>query len=280
MKIHALFEDIKKQLQKAGLESPAFESSLLIEKFCGVPYQKARFCEDEAQNIQDVYSAVKKRISGYPLQYLLGEWEFYGRPFFVGEGVLIPRPDTEIVAEAALRAVKQIPCPAVFDLCAGSGCIGLTMALERPDSTVYAVEKSEKAFFYLQKNRERHRAENVTAVKGDIFAPDRLPLPEKADLIVCNPPYITDSAMKELQAEVTHEPSAALSGGADGLRFYRFISPEYKPRLRAGGALVFEIGCDQQAAVEEILKAEGFLQVSATPDYGGNPRAVMGIWPG
>ena len=167
-----------------------------------------------------ILKILRLRKKGLPLQYALGSWEFYSLPFKVGRGVLIPRQDTELVVDLLLEHLSDKTNPLVFDLCAGSGAIGIAAKKNCPNARVVMVEKSIKAYKYLTKNIKLNEI-NALALCMDI---KKLKPKEKADIIVSNPPYITKKAMGELQKEVTFEPEMALYGGEDGLDFYKFIT--------------------------------------------------------
>ncbi|MEG2597694.1 MAG: peptide chain release factor N(5)-glutamine methyltransferase, partial [Oscillospiraceae bacterium] len=218
----------------------------------------------------------EKRCRHYPLQYLLGEWDFYGRSFSVGEGVLIPRGDTEILVETVIRFLRSKKDPHVLDLCSGSGCIGLTIALERADAHVTAVEKSQEAFSYFQKNKDRYQVA-VNGILGDALQTQTVS--GSYDLIVSNPPYLTEKDMNELQPEVQHEPSEALFGERDGLFFYKELTKMYADRLCADGMLAFEIGEGQQFAVASEMKKAGLHSICQIRDYHGIIRCVTGRRP-
>jgi len=188
----------------------------------------------------------------------------------VGEGVLIPRPETEELTAFAVKAAKSIENPVVIDLCAGSGCIGISLARAVPQAKVYLVEKSEAAYAYLLKNA--NGLSNVIPLNKDIFG---LLETEKADIIVSNPPYIKSSEISGLQAEVQKEPAEALDGGEDGLDFYRFIAENYKGYLKKNGALLFEIGETQADDVFDILKNNGYADIEIKKDIYGNARMAL-----
>ncbi len=207
---------------------------------------------------------------GEPLQYVLGKWDFYESEFYVGEGVLIPRPETEELVERCLRALDSSAKPVIYDLCSGSGCIGISLAKKLENATVYCVEKSEKAFQYLEKNAKG--IPNVKTVLADINSCPELP---QADVIVSNPPYIKTEALKSLQSEVQREPSMALDGGADGLTFYRIINDKYAKRLNDNGLLFLEIGNEQGEAVKKLLTS--FKSVEVHKDIYKNDRIVTGV---
>lgn len=212
-----------------------------------------------------------RRRTGEPLQYLLGEWEFYSLPFSVGPGVLIPRPETELLVDLALAFCKGLPHPKILDLCSGSGCIAVAVAKHFPDSSVTAVENSPGAFSYLLKNMKKNQAA-VRAVLADAktYRPR-----EPVDLILANPPYIPRGDLAGLQEEVRREPTEALNGGEDGLDFYRAFA-EMHPSLTRGGRMYLEVGMGQQESVEAILKTGGFRSTGWLPDLAGIPRVVFG----
>jgi len=246
-------------LKDSGIEDYDFEARIIEQDMPGRELETA-----------------KRRAMGEPLQYLLGEWEFYGLPFKVGEGVLIPRPDTETLVDAALDFLKDTASPVIIDLCSGSGCIAVTLKKLIPKACVYAIEISEDAVYYLNENIKINNVD-VTVVQGDITDPKlarRFPV-NSADCIVSNPPYLTDAEMAELQKEVTYEPSSALRGGRDGLDFYRVIPKIWGKVLKKGGLLAFEVGYRQSEAVCDILRADGYKGMRAVKDLGGNDRVVL-----
>lgn len=198
-----------------------------------------------------------RRICGYPLQYLLGKWEFFGLPFYVGEGVLIPRQDTETLVETVLK-IKLPENPKILDLCSGSGCIGVSLALNIKNADVTAVEISDKAAEYIKKNAELNNTD-LNIVKDDVLSEKTAEIFSGIDAIVCNPPYLTADDMKSLQKEVTFEPETALFGGKDGLDFYRNITKLWKDCLKSGGILAYEIGMGQEDAVMKILEENNFI---------------------
>ncbi len=218
---------------------------------------------------------VLKRKERYPLQYILGSWDFYGREFSVGEGVLIPRADTEIIVEKSLEFLKEIDNPKVLDLCSGSGCIAITLKLEKSDAKVTAVEKSEKAFCYLEENCKKLGAD-INCILGDALTHD---VGEDYDLIVSNPPYLTKEDIDNLQAEVKYEPEMALYGEEDGMYFYREITRVYREKVKKGGMLIYEIGDGQHDDVAEILSENCFEKICRIKDYNGIIRCVAGIKP-
>ena len=216
---------------------------------------------------------INERASGVPVQYVIGEWDFYGESFNVGKGVLIPRPETEMLVDFALEYLKDRKSPVIFDLCAGTGCIGLTVARLIPDSTVYLLEKSPEAFEYLVSNKERHSLENVHLLSGDLFSGFEFfdtPVP---DVILSNPPYIESDVVPTLQSEVLLEPSMALDGGSDGLDFYRAIAEKWLPYCQ--GAVAVECGEGQTKAIGDLFR-NYFDDISEKADFNGIGRIVCG----
>ena len=207
---------------------------------------------------------------GEPLQYVLGKWDFFESEFYVGKGVLIPRPETEELVELCLSKADKNKKLVIYDLCSGSGCIGISLAKRLPLATVYCIEKSEKAYSYLVKNA--NGVENVKTVLADIN--DGIELP-KADIIISNPPYIKTGEIKSLQTEVLSEPEEALDGGDDGLDFYRIINDKWADKLSHNGLLFLEIGNEQGNAVKELLTY--FTDVKIIKDLYKNDRIVTGI---
>lgn len=223
-------------------------------------------------NLEDIQAIVAKRREGKPLQYILGKWWFYKSEFLVGEGVLIPRQDTETLVEAALGFIRNIESPEVCDLCSGSGCIAISIAADRKDAKVTAVEKYDGAYEFLLKNTEYNDTHNVTPRKADATGEPT----GKYDLIVCNPPYIKDSDKNDLSVEVLNEPHTALFGGEDGLYFYRVISEKWKPALKENGILAFEVGINEAEDVAKILQINGFKNIGVKKDLIGIERVVFG----
>lgn len=274
MNVKIAFEKTLKRFEEAGVDSPAFEVSVLMEDLLGLPRMpEVSVPEKElsAEEEEKLFSAAEKRASGYPLQYIIGSWEFFGRKFFVGEGVLIPRPETELLCETVLKYFSRSMPPKIIDLCSGTGCIAITLAKELSGADVTALELYEGAFGYLERNNALH--ENaVKTVKGDALEPFGM-----FDCVVSNPPYITGEEMKELQTEVTFEPETALFGGSDGLDFYRAIAKNWHSHITSGGLIAFEIGDTQGEAVLDILEKNGYRNCGVLKDYEGRDRVVTGI---
>ena len=232
-----------------------FESLCLFESILEINKQSL-ISKDiilNEQQIEKINNAIQRRKNHEPLQYIIGNWDFYDMTFIVGDGVLIPRPETEMLVEFALEKLENIENPIVFDLCAGTGCIGLTIAKHRKDAKVYLFEKEDKAFSYLQKNKEKYELENAILVKSDILNDDISDLPQ-CDVLLSNPPYIETDEIEGLQKEVHFEPLSALDGGKDGLIFYRAICERWIEKVNKNGYLAFECGEEQSADICDLFK--------------------------
>lgn len=274
MTIAQALADTRERLDAAGLEDAAFEARELIAFLCSIPRSRLNLAlSDPFDRVAELKQLVGRRLSGEPLQYIIGEWEFMSLPFHVGPGVLIPRPETELLAEFAIRQCGDQPFQ-VVDLCAGSGCIGISIAKSCPKAHVWLVEKSEQAFSYLQENIRLNSVQNVTPLLGDIFDPEILPADVGFDLILSNPPYISSGELPGLQREVHWEPSMALDGGADGLDFYRRIASVYPERAVPGGWIGLEFGDRQEQAVQALF-APYFSYTKIVPDLAGIPRMLF-----
>lgn len=263
------------RLTEAGCEDAAFDARCLLEDLGGLPRGHAA---DEtpltdAQLIA-LDTALTQRADGRPLQYILGQWDFLTLTLKVGEGVLIPRPDTELLCEAAAERLAGKPAPRVLDLCAGSGCVGLGLASLYPTATVTAVELSEQALPYLRENVARYPAYAVTLRQGDVLA-DYAAFDGTYDAILSNPPYIPTADLAGLQREVQHEPRMALDGAADGLLFYRTIAEHWCEKLAPNGFVAVEVGVGQAADVAALFAAKGLENTEILTDLGGIQRVVI-----
>lgn len=263
-------------LEDGGIENAASEAMWLLEAALekGREYILLNSSDTVLSEKEQRYlDFVGERLGGRPIQYILGKWDFYGNEFFVGEGVLIPRPETELLVDFAREQMKNGERKTVFDLCAGSGCIGLSVARLFPDSRVCLIEKSSEAFEYLKKNKEKLNCGNAEIINGDIFdGPEALGLP-KPDLILSNPPYIESKLLPELQAEVRREPALALDGGEDGLDFYRAIAARWLSGCL--GSVAVECAEGQAAEIQKLF-SEHFALTETVCDFGGIQRVVTG----
>ena len=273
-----LYLKLRGILSEAEIEAPELEARLLIEGVTGMnrASQIANSNSEISGEIQEkLISMAQKRAEHLPLQYILGKWSFMGFEFKVGEGVLIPRDDTEVLVGLCLDYLKASEGKTTLDLCAGSGAI--SVALDKlANADVTAVELSDKAYNFLLENI---KDTNIKPHKGDIFECYRDFEAKSFDLIASNPPYIKTDEIETLQTEVGYEPKTALDGGADGLDFYRAIARRWTPLLKSGGAMAFELGEGQAEYVGGLMADRGYINIKTAKDLGGTDRAIIGILP-
>lgn len=234
--------------------------------------------EQVQEKIRTYRSMITKRASRIPLQQILGSQEFMGLDFFVNEHVLIPRQDTETLVELVLQE-QQSTEKKLLDLCTGSGCIAISLAVKGGYESVTATDLSEEALKVAERNAKAHQKEIIFR-QGDLFT--ALPQSEAGtfDIITSNPPYIPTAVIATLEPEVReHEPMMALDGTEDGLKFYRQIAKKAGTWLKPGGVIYLEIGYDQGEAVSGLLREAGFDKVRVVKDLPGKDRVVCGIWP-
>jgi release factor glutamine methyltransferase len=219
---------------------------------------------------------VERRAAGEPTQYLTGEREFYKRRFQVDDRVLIPRPETELLVDAALAVLPTDASARVLDVCTGSGCVAISLAAERPQARIWAIDLSEGACEVARLNARKHGVESRCEVlAGDLFDP--LPPGERFHVIVSNPPYVTEGELPTLSPEVRCEPRLALEGGPDGLRLIRRLVSEAKEWLRPGGLLALEVGETQGEAVRGLLSQAGYREVRIEQDWEKRDRLALAL---
>lgn len=276
-----LFLDTRTRLRKAGVDNAQLEAREIV---CyAADKSREQLYRDmslyvSAELERRVDELVQRRLAGEPVAYIIGEWEFYGLPMDVSHDVLIPRMDTEVLAERGiLKARESGEGARVLDLCAGSGCVGLAVAANAPQCRVVLGELSEGALRVCKQNVRRNELNaRVTCLSVNAMEPPSSTLWD-FDVIVCNPPYIPTGDIENLDISVRdYEPHMALDGGEDGLDFYRFIAAKWKSALRLGGTLIFEVGIGQAPQVEEILARNGFDDIKTTADTQGIWRVVEG----
>ncbi len=262
-----------------NIDNAEFEVSQLLA-FC---LQLERLREQDLQNevsadcAAELKNCLQQRKNGDPLQYIIGEWDFYGRTFVVDRGVLIPRPETEELTDRALSFINSNSCRVVYDICAGTGCIGLTVALECPWIHVYLFELYDAPLQCIEKNISRYDLKNVTLVKADVLHADNILNLPPADVIISNPPYIPSAELIDLQAEVLKEPITALDGGDDGMCFYNVLADHWYAFLQDGGRMFLECAEDQADRIQTLFPVTAFEpdDCGGFSDFYGLPRFVI-----
>ena len=225
----------------------------------------------DTQQYRDWLEQRKRRI---PLQYILNSASFMGYDFYVNENVLIPRQDTEVLVEQALSTIKEYKNPKVLDMCTGSGCIAISIAL-LSNAQVSAVDISDKALEVAEYNCKKLSCTNVDLIQSNLF--DKIE--NKFEMITSNPPYIPTKVIEGLEPEVKDfEPMLALDGSEDGLEFYRRLAIESKNYLVQGGSLLMEIGCEQANDVMHLLEVNGYSEISVIKDLANLDRVVKARW--
>lgn len=271
------YNTLTETLKNAGIGDPdtcRYEAGILLEHFCGVHRAMLPIRRDEVFRSEKLVNAVARRIAHYPLQYLVGEWQFCTETYRVTPDCLIPRMDTEILVEAAHELLPR--GGRFIDLCTGSGCVAISLLAARIDARGVAVELYPNTLEIAIENAARNRvADRLAFHRADVLTPECFMDPlGRFDLILSNPPYIPSAVVDGLSEEVRNEPRAALDGGEDGLTFYRVLISEYPKYLSEGGRLIFEIGYDQAEAVTALASAAG-MTAQIRKDLGGNDRVAV-----
>nr|WP_302856600.1 peptide chain release factor N(5)-glutamine methyltransferase [uncultured Ruminococcus sp.] len=277
MTVNEIYQSGLKLLENNNIENSKFEAQSLLQKAfsldrVGFIMHKTDKADENCSH--NFLNFIEKRISGEPLQYILGEWSFMGFDFKVGRGVLIPRDDTEVVVNLCIDFLKNRADKKTVDLCSGSGAIAV--ALDKiSGAKVTAVEIDETAFSYLETNVKENNS-SVKPVMADALEICETFADGELDLIVSNPPYIKSADIETLQKEVQLEPRLALDGGEDGCYFYREIVSRWSRKLKKGGALAFELGEGQADTVKALMTEQGFSDFKISLDFGGVQRAIIG----
>ena len=283
-------------LKKCSIDNAEKEAETILTHCLGIDrvtlYRDNTVVSEKQE--EQIYEFLARRSKREPLYYILGYVEFYGLKIKVGQGVLIPRPETELLVEEAIKTVTSYKLQVtskdrdsslnILDLCTGSGCLALALAKEFPDAHVYGTDISEIAIIYAKENAELNGITNVTFLKGNIFDPIKKLFtvhgsPFTFDLIISNPPYVIRDEIKKLQPEIKDwEPVDALNGGEDGLDYYRMIIPEAKDYLKKKGFLMFELGIGQAGAVRKMVEDANFTKIALIEDYAGIERILRAQW--
>ncbi len=279
---NSLYLDARKKLRQAGIPNPQLEAREIVCYVTGKTREEffrdlTLYASDPIE--EQILDLTRRRLDGEPVAYIIGEWEFYGLNLDVSREVLIPRMDTEVLAEQAILAARACGegCR-VLDLCAGSGCVGLAVAANVPTCSVVLADLSEGALRVCRQNVRRSGLQNrCVCVSADAKLPP-LPALWDFDVIACNPPYIPTADILTLDHSVRdYEPREALDGGEDGLDFYRSVCAKWRGALRLGGRLIFEVGFGQAEAVSTLLADNGFEDIETFLDTQGIQRVVSGV---
>ena len=277
MTYHSLNQLGKSVLEAAFCENASFDALCLLEYCSGAT--RTQLLLNAAETVKDenerqYRTLIGRRAKGEPLQYILGKWEFMGLEYFVGPGVLIPRPETEILVELAIKELEYRNQAVVFDLCAGTGCIGISIAKLCKNAKVYLIEKSPQAFEYLQKNLTNYCLDNAVAICGDVLKGFQAFGLSKPDIILSNPPYIPSDQLSTLQTEVKFEPVQALDGGIDGLDFYKVLIDRWFQFINDGGFMAVECGEGQACQITADFSGSSG-NVGIVFDLNGIERVVV-----
>lgn len=281
MTLGEIYRQGKGILSGAGNEAPAFDADCLFQKAFGLNRQRrvvnsnAPADDTAASNFMGY---IAERASGRPLQYILGKWPFMELELNVGEGVLIPREETELLVYTAAQLLRNVDRPGILDLCAGTGAVALGLASLLPHAVITTAELYDEAFSYLNRNIKETGYRNVAPLQLDVLNPQSAQLILGQDCIVSNPPYVEKEVISTLQTEVRREPCTALDGGTDGLDFYRAIAHIWLPKLKQGGVAAVEVGEGQAVAVSELFGKAGLAQIQIHRDFNEIERVVAGIW--
>lgn len=283
---HELLTQGIQLLMNAGIEEARLDAWLLLEYTADISrawYYAHPESEVNEEIVSEYLSLCQKRAEHIPLQHLTHQACFMGYDFYVDERVLVPRQDTEVLAEEALHQLRNIRNPRILDMCTGSGCLLLSLLMELPDATGTGVDISEAALAVAERNRKNLELEKRAVLvqsdtfSGDYFQKNSGNISLEYDMLISNPPYIPTEDIGKLMEEVRfHDPVLALDGREDGLYFYRRITEQAGKYLKPGGWLMYEIGCEQGTDVSAIMQGEGFTEVTVKKDLAGLDRVVIG----
>lgn len=283
---HELLTQGTQLLMNAGIEEARLDAWLLLEYTADISrawYYAHPESEVNEEIVSEYLSLCQKRAEHIPLQHLTHQACFMGYDFYVDERVLVPRQDTEVLAEEALHQLRNMRTPRILDMCTGSGCLLLSLLMELPDATGTGVDISAAALAVAERNRKNLELEKRAVLvqsdtfSGDYFQKNSGNISLEYDMLISNPPYIPTEDIGKLMEEVRfHDPVLALDGREDGLYFYRRITEQAGKYLKPGGWLMYEIGCEQGADVSAIMQGEGFTEVAVKKDLAGLDRVVIG----
>ena len=281
-----LLEEGYQILNSAGIEEARLDAWLLLEFAADIKraWYYAHMDETAEADVAEQYRQLcEKRAQHIPLQHLTGQAYFMGYEFYVDDRVLVPRQDTETLVEEAVSHLRELPAPKILDMCTGSGCILLSLLMELPQASGTGTDVSADALEVAKENTRRLGLEKrAELIQSDLFSADYFEKNSRKkcmeyDMLISNPPYIPTAEIEELMDEVRlHDPVLALDGKEDGLYFYRRITEDAGKYLKAGGWILYEIGCEQGEDVSRILKNNNFLNIEVKKDLAGLDRVVLG----
>jgi len=270
-----LIEEGRRLLADAGIDTARLDAEVLLAHACGSSRVSVviGIAHLSAEAIHNFREMIQRRASREPISYILGRKEFFSLDFEVNRAVLIPRPETETLVEAALKFVARLPRTRILDIGTGSGAIAIAIAVNAPQVQIVASDISKAALEVAHRNAIRNRCEDrIKLVEADVFPEKELTF----DLILSNPPYVAESDLPTLQADVCqYEPREALTDDADGLAFYRRIATGSPKHLKPDGAVMVEIGAGQRPEVEALFRRAGFSNIDAVADLAGIDRVVI-----
>jgi len=278
--LRELYHQGREVIRQSGMDNPELEASLLLAKALSIE-AKDIYAHPERQlgpeEVEEFNRLLERRIRREPMAYILGEKEFYSRSFTVTPDVLIPRPETEILVEEALKILENFTSPWIIDVGTGSGCIAVTLGCERRDARIFATDISYEALLVARENSDRHGvSQGVSFICSDLLGCFK---DESFDLVVSNPPYVKGSDYPGLDREVRdYEPKLSLLGGEEGIDYIKEIVLQSKTVLKKGGWCIIEVGVNQSGRVTEMFEEAGFKDISLTRDLSGIERVIKGKW--
>ena len=274
---------VRKKLMQSGVESPEFEAKLIVAHCANRTREQilamSKIYASDSKIKEKIDQSVERRLTGEPLAYVLGEWEFYSIPIIVNPHVLIPRSDTEVLARETINLLnRKVWQTRMLDLCAGSGCLGLAVAANVPGCRIVMADISEQALAVCRTNMlATNLSRHITAIEADVLKPPPALL-GAFDVIVSNPPYIPTADLQTLDKSVKdYEPIEALDGGEEGMDYFRAIAEKWRKLLKPGGHLAFECGIEQAAPVRYLMKQNGFKDIKVYKDTQGIERVLTGM---
>ena len=279
LQIGTAWRAVRDRFRAADIDTPELDARLLAEQAFGIDAMGLLNREKDAatpDSVEALDELAERRLAGEPVARILGHKEFYGLDFELNDATLVPRPETEMLVDLALEAVKPLPAPTVLDLGTGCGCVAIAILVNAPHAHAVATDLSEAAIAAARINATRHGVLDRISFRAGSWCAPLLP-GETFDVVVSNPPYVESDIVEQLQPEVSdHDPRLALDGGEDGLAAYRAIADGVPKRLKPKGQLIVEVGSEQGFEVGAILSSAGFTGIDIRKDLAGLDRVVLG----